>query len=72
MLRRLAMALTAAVVVGVFAWLAVGTGGDGGTKQYLREPAPPFRLPTVAGEEFALADHVGRHAVLLYFNEGMG
>ncbi len=72
-LRRVAMALAAAVVVAAGAWLVLASeGGDGGPKQYLREPAPPFTLPTIAGEQVSLADHAGRHAVLLYFNEGMG
>ena len=71
-LRRLAIVGAAAVVIAGFAWLAAKPGGDGGPKEYLREPAPPFTLPTIAGEQVSLADHLGKHALLLYFNEGMG
>jgi len=73
-LRRLAVAVALALVVGVVAWLVVrGEGGSGGgSSEYLREPAPPFTMPTVAGDEVSLSDHVGRHNLLLYFNEGMG
>ncbi len=31
-----------------------------------------FTLPTTTGEEVSLDQHLGRHNVLLYFNEGMG
>ncbi len=71
-LRRLAIAAAAAAVIAGFAWLALKPGGDGGPKEYLREPAPPFTLPTIAGEQVSLAGHLGEHALLLYFNEGMG
>ena len=70
--RRLALAASLAVVIGVFAWLVVRGEGEGGPKEYLREPAPDFTLPTIAGEQVSLADHVGRHNLLLYFNEGIG
>ena len=61
------------LVVGIFAWLVVrGEGGGSGTGQYLQEPAPDFTLPTIAGDQVSLADHVGRHNLLLYFNEGIG
>ena len=72
-LRRAALAASLAVVIGVLAWLVVrGGGSESGPKEYLREPAPDFTLPTIAGEQVSLADHVGRHNLLLYFNEGIG
>ena len=70
--RRLALAASLAVVIGVLVWLVVRGEGEGGPKEYLREPAPAFALPTIAGEQVSLADHVGRHNLLLYFNEGIG
>ena len=71
-LRRAALAASLAVVIGVFAWFVVRGEGEGGPKEYLREPAPAFALPTIAGGQVSLADHVGRHNLLLYFNEGIG
>ena len=72
-LRRLAIAASLALVIGLFAWLVVRGGGSGsGSGEYLREPAPAFTLPTIAGDQVSLADHVGRHNLLLYFNEGIG
>ncbi len=68
----MAVAASLALAIGIIAWLVVQGGGDSGPKQYLVEPAPPFTLPTIAGEEFSLADHEGRHNIFLYFNEGMG
>ena len=71
--RRLAVAAALALVVGVFAWLVVrGEGGGSGSGEFLREPAPPFTLPTVAEGQVSLSDHVGRHNTLLYFSEGIG
>lgn len=34
--------------------------------------ASHFTLPTTAGGETTLGEHLGQHNVLLYFNEGMG
>ena len=72
--RRLAMAAAALVVAaGLTAWAVVPRGGDGGGQtQYLLEKAPLFSLPTIAGQQVSLADHLGQHPLLLYFNEGMG
>src|SRR3972149_1292975 len=71
--RRLAVLGAMVLVVVVFAWLVVrGEGSGSGSGQYLREPAPPFPLPTVAEGQVSLADHVGRHNTLLYFSEGIG
>ena len=64
--------LLAAAVAGPIVWLLAGAGGDTSPPpQYLDEPAPPFTLPTITGEQFSLADHEGRHNVLIFFNEGM-
>jgi cytochrome oxidase Cu insertion factor (SCO1/SenC/PrrC family) len=71
-LRNLAVAASLVVAIGVIGWLVVRGGDDSGPKQYLTETASPFTLPTVSGEEVSLADHLGRHNVLLYFNEGTG
>ena len=71
-LRRLAIAASLALVIGLFAWLVVRGEGGSGTGEYLREPAPAFTLPTIAGDQVSLADYVGRHNLLLYFNEGIG
>ncbi|MDP2673859.1 MAG: redoxin domain-containing protein [Dehalococcoidia bacterium] len=71
--RRLAILGALALIVGVFAWLVVrGEGGGSGSGEFLREPAPPFTLPTVAEGQVSLSDHVGRHNTLLYFSEGIG
>ena len=48
-LQSLALLTSTAVVVGLIVWLVVRGGADSGPKQYLREPAPPFALPSVAG-----------------------
>jgi len=64
-------ALLAAAIAGPIVWLLAGMGGDASPPQYLDEPAPPFTLPTITGEQFSLADHEGRHNVLIFFNEGM-
>ena len=70
--QRLAVAASLALAVGLIAWLVLRGGGDSGPEEYFVEPAQPFTLPTVAGEEVSLADYLDRHALLLYFNEGMG
>lgn len=64
-----------AIAVGLGIWLAAqggGTGGESGQEPYLTEPAPAFTLPTLTGEQVSLADHLGRHNLLLFFNEGVG
>ena len=63
--------LLAAAVAGPIVWLLAGTGGDASPPEYLDEPAPPFTLPTITGDQVSLADHEGRHNVLLFFNEGL-
>ena len=71
--RRLAVVASLAVAIGTVAWLVVrGGGGSSAPQEYLVEPAPPFSLPTIAGEEFSLTDHLDKNVVLLYFNEGLG
>lgn len=69
--RRLAMAAMALFVAAAGALYLLRSGG-GEPAQYLIEPAPQFSLPTTAGDEFVLADHIGKHNVLLFFNEGIG
>ena len=75
-IRRQLMALAAVVAaVGLFGLLAVYLGGRGGheaQEQNVSGPAPAFTLPTLGGGEFVSADHVGKQALLLYFNEGVG
>jgi len=72
-IRSLVLTASLGVAIGVLAWLVVrGGGSESGPKEYLREPAPAFSLPTIAGEQVSLADHLGRHNLLLYFNEGIG
>lgn len=66
------LALALAAVAGLIAWQVIQAGGDGTTDEYLMEPAPGFTLPAISGDQVSLADHLGRHNVLLYFNEGMG
>lgn len=36
------------------------------------DPAPAFSLPSVSGENVALADFEGKKSVLLYFSMGPG
>lgn len=74
-LRRLALAASLTTALGFLVfWLVAG--GQGGSSddysEYMGEPAPTFSLPTISGDEFSLADHLGRHNLLLYFNEGIG
>ena len=70
--RRLAAVASLALAIGTIAWLVARGGGDSGPKQYFVEPASTFTLPTIAGDEVSLADHLGRHNALLYFSEGIG
>jgi len=72
--RRLLVLASLVVAVGLFGLVAVYFGGRGNheTEQNVSGAAPAFTLPTVAGDEFVSADHVGQHALLLYFNEGVG
>ncbi len=70
--RRLAMAASFVVAVGVLAWFVIQSAGNSEPEVYLTEPAPLFTLPTVAGDEFSLREHRGQHNILLFFNEGLG
>ena len=65
-------ASVAALAVGIGVAVLALRGQSGGSPEYFTEPAPPFTLPTIAGEQVSLSEHIGRHVVLLYFNEGMG
>ena len=49
-----------------------GRGNQHEAAQNVSGPAPAFALPTITGDEFVSADHLGKHALLLYFNEGVG
>lgn len=53
-------------------WYAGGQGGQESSAKVFLEPAPPFSLPTISGEQFVSRDHIGQHALLLFFNEGIG
>ncbi len=73
--RRLIFLASVVAAVGLFGLLAIYLGGRGSheaQQQNVSGPAPAFTLPTVAGGEFVSADHIGQHALLLYFNEGVG
>ena len=72
--RQLLVVASLALAVGLFGLVAVYFGGRGNqeTEQNVSGPAPAFTLPTITGDEFASADHLGEHALLLYFNEGVG
>lgn len=70
--RRLAIGILALFVSAVGALYVMAQGGHDGSGQFLVEPAPAFSLPTIAGDRFVSTDHVGKHNLLLYFNEGMG
>jgi len=73
--RQLIVLASLVVAVGLFSLLAVYFGGRGDqreTAQNVSGPAPAFTLPTIAGDEFTSADQLGQHALLLYFNEGVG
>jgi len=73
--RRLALIAAAAAAVAVIGLIGVYLGGREGAPesgQQVTGAAPEFTLPTIAGDEFSSRDHLGQHALLLYFNEGMG
>jgi hypothetical protein len=55
-------ALALLVLTAGAAYIGVRGGG---------EPSQ-FTLPTTAGKDVTLNQHLGKHNVLLYFNEGMG
>lgn len=70
-LRRFGIAVILVLLGGLGAWFLI-RGGEKGEPVYWVEDAKPFTLPTIDGSETTLAEHLGRHNVLLYFNEGMG
>ena len=74
--RQLTVLAAVVVAVALLGWVAVYFGGRGNdqetTQQNVFGPASAFTLPTIAGDEFVSADHLGQHALLLYFNEGVG
>ncbi len=65
-------------VIGVVAYLVVSSGpsqqpeGRPRQAEYLVQPAAAFSLPTLTGDKVSLSDHLGRHNLLLFFNEGVG
>lgn len=74
--RRLIGTTAALVVIGLLGLLAAYFGGreppEEPVGQQLSEAASPFALPTIDGDTFSSADHLGQHALLLFINEGMG
>ena len=74
--RRVVSATAALVVVGLLGFLVVYLGGGEPEREpvgeQLSEAAPPFALPTIDGDTFSSADHLGQHALLLFINEGLG
>lgn len=71
-LRRVGMGALALAVAALGVWVVAGAGGNRQSGKFLMEPAPPFSLPTTSGETFVAREHIGRHALLLYFSEGIG
>ncbi len=72
MLRRLAVLVVSLALVGGGAWYVLAAGSGSAPKQFLQEPAPAFSLPTTDNGSVAASDYLGKHPLLLYFNEGMG
>lgn len=70
-LRRLAIGAVSTVLAALVITLLVMRGG-GDEPRYNSRFASQFTLPTTTGEQVSLSEHLGRHNVLLYFNEGMG
>ncbi|HSP54874.1 MAG TPA: hypothetical protein VLS25_04730 [Dehalococcoidia bacterium] len=68
--RRLAIGALALLIVTV-GGAYVGIKGDD-EPHYNTRFASQFALPTTEGQEVTLNQHLGKHNVLLYFNEGMG
>ncbi len=69
-LRRMSIGALAILVVALGAAYVVVRGGD--EPRYNTRFASQFALPTTSGTDVTLDQHLGRHNVLLYFNEGMG
>lgn len=70
-LRRLALLGLSLFLLGGGAWYVL-SAGESEPKQLLQEPAPAFSLPTTDSGSVVSSDHLGKHNLLLYFNEGMG
>jgi hypothetical protein len=71
-LRRVAIAAASLIVIGAWAWFVFGQSGSNGSETHLVQPAPAFTLPTIDNGTYVSSDHLGKHNMLLYFNEGMG
>lgn len=69
-LRRMSIGALALLLVTLGAAYIAVRGED--EPRYNTRFASQFTLPATTGEEVALDEHLGRHNVLLYFNEGMG
>ncbi len=70
-LRRLAILVFSLFLVGGGAWYVL-SAGESEPKQLVQVPAPAFSLPTIDSGSIVSSDLVGKHNLLLYFNEGMG
>ena len=53
------------------AWFAISATRQE-EAQYVVDTAPAFQLPTIDAGTYASSEHLGKHNMLLYFNEGMG
>lgn len=71
-LRRLAILVFSLFLVGGGAWYVLVAGSSSAPKQFLQEPAPAFSLPTTDSGSVASSDYLGKHNLLLFFNEGIG
>ena len=69
-LRRMSIGALALLLVTIGAAYIVVRGED--EPRYNTRFASQFSLPATTGEDVTLNQHLGRHNVLLYFNEGMG
>ena len=70
--RRLAILVFSLFLVGGGAWYVLAAGSSSEPKQFLQEPAPAFSLPITDSGSVVSSDYLGKHNLLLYFNEGMG
>ena len=69
-IRRMSIGALAILLFTLGAAYIAVRGGD--EPRYNTRFASQFTLPTTTGEDVTLDQHLGRHNVLLYFNEGMG
>lgn len=69
-LRRVSIGALAVLLVTLGAAYIAVRGAD--EPRYNTRFASQFTLPATTGEDVTLSEHLGKHNVLLYFNEGMG